>query len=233
MPRSIRIEYEGAFYHVMARGNRQEVIFVDDEDRWIFRFSCERSEKSAAWRDGACLCGRVFRTQPFQGETPFFGYPGLRQPWAQRHNPVGIREPWNERGSAQNPLILAAFNADPTLTAIPAVTSATKPGSGLRRSLSSSRSTFSSWVASIPCSVRNRREPAGKTHIRVCRTLCCAMAGGCDLMKQMCNFANIEHDEHGRHGSPNSVSPDDFYGAVTETKTKELVAKYSTAEVAH
>lgn len=30
MARSIRIEYPGAFYHVMARGNRREAIFKDD-----------------------------------------------------------------------------------------------------------------------------------------------------------------------------------------------------------
>ena len=30
MARSIRIEYPGAFYHVMARGNRREAIFNDD-----------------------------------------------------------------------------------------------------------------------------------------------------------------------------------------------------------
>jgi hypothetical protein len=38
MARSIRIEYGGAFYHVMARGNRRERIFFDDEDR---RFFCQ------------------------------------------------------------------------------------------------------------------------------------------------------------------------------------------------
>ncbi len=36
MARSIRIEYCGAFYHVMARGNRRDWIFVDDEDRETF-----------------------------------------------------------------------------------------------------------------------------------------------------------------------------------------------------
>jgi hypothetical protein len=30
--RSIRIEYAGAFYHVMARGNSREPIFLDKED---------------------------------------------------------------------------------------------------------------------------------------------------------------------------------------------------------
>lgn len=33
MARSIRIEFEGALYHIMARGNRWEAIFLDDEDR--------------------------------------------------------------------------------------------------------------------------------------------------------------------------------------------------------
>ena len=36
MPRSIRIEYPGAFYHVMARGNRREAIFADEDDRRFF-----------------------------------------------------------------------------------------------------------------------------------------------------------------------------------------------------
>ena len=33
MPRQVRVEYPGAFYHVMARGDRGEDIFVDDKDR--------------------------------------------------------------------------------------------------------------------------------------------------------------------------------------------------------
>jgi putative transposase len=33
MARGIRIEYPGAFYHVMARGNRRERIFREDADR--------------------------------------------------------------------------------------------------------------------------------------------------------------------------------------------------------
>jgi hypothetical protein len=36
MPRSIRIEHPGAFYHVMARGNRRENIYRDDDDRRFF-----------------------------------------------------------------------------------------------------------------------------------------------------------------------------------------------------
>jgi hypothetical protein len=33
MARAIRVQCEGAWYHVMARGNRRERIFLDDKDR--------------------------------------------------------------------------------------------------------------------------------------------------------------------------------------------------------
>lgn len=36
MPRQVRIEYPGAIYHVMARGDRREAIVVDEEDRRMF-----------------------------------------------------------------------------------------------------------------------------------------------------------------------------------------------------
>jgi REP element-mobilizing transposase RayT len=36
MARSVRIEYTGAIYHVMCRGDRREAIFRDDEDREMF-----------------------------------------------------------------------------------------------------------------------------------------------------------------------------------------------------
>ena len=36
MPRSVRIEYPGAVYHVMCRGDRREAIFQDDADREMF-----------------------------------------------------------------------------------------------------------------------------------------------------------------------------------------------------
>ncbi len=36
MPRKPRIEYDGAVYHVMSRGNRQEEICRDDTDRERF-----------------------------------------------------------------------------------------------------------------------------------------------------------------------------------------------------
>lgn len=36
MPRKPRIEYEGAFYHVISRGNRGESVFLDDKDKVRF-----------------------------------------------------------------------------------------------------------------------------------------------------------------------------------------------------
>lgn len=33
MARDQRVEYPGAVYHVMARGNRREAIVLDDTDR--------------------------------------------------------------------------------------------------------------------------------------------------------------------------------------------------------
>jgi len=36
MPRKPRIEYAGAIYHVMSRGNRQNEIFRDDGDCEMF-----------------------------------------------------------------------------------------------------------------------------------------------------------------------------------------------------
>jgi REP element-mobilizing transposase RayT len=36
MPRQLRIQYPGAIYHVMSRGDRREKIFLDDLDRQDF-----------------------------------------------------------------------------------------------------------------------------------------------------------------------------------------------------
>jgi len=33
MARPLRIQFEGAVYHVTSRGNAQQDIFLDDEDR--------------------------------------------------------------------------------------------------------------------------------------------------------------------------------------------------------
>lgn len=50
MPRQIRIEYAGAMYHVMARGNRRGDIVFDDEDRKTFVRTLGEACKRAGFR---------------------------------------------------------------------------------------------------------------------------------------------------------------------------------------
>ena len=50
MARNIRIQYPGGFYHVMARGNRREAIFFDDEDRRYFLKALGAGCAMTGWR---------------------------------------------------------------------------------------------------------------------------------------------------------------------------------------
>ena len=36
MARKLRVQYPGAVYHVMNRGDRREPIYADDQDRLLF-----------------------------------------------------------------------------------------------------------------------------------------------------------------------------------------------------
>jgi REP element-mobilizing transposase RayT len=47
MPRALRIEYHGAVYHVICRGNNRQVIFRDDQDlkRYLEKLSLYCQEK--------------------------------------------------------------------------------------------------------------------------------------------------------------------------------------------
>ena len=61
-----------------------------------------------------------------------------------------------------------------------------------------------------------RRVPAGKRHVRVCRTLSCALAGSYELKEEIAKAAGIDlekwkHEQHGGHGNPVAVSPDGKY----------------------
>src|SRR3982750_3359552 len=46
-----------------------------------------------------------------------------------------------------------------------------------------------------------RQQPAGQTHLRVCRTLSCAMAGSYQVMERASATAGIvrQHDDNGMH----------------------------------
>ena len=96
-----------------------------------------------------------------------------------------------------------------------------------------------------------RRNPPGKNHIRVCKTLSCALAGAEALKANLCKATGIACDGHGGcHGDPVSVSPDgqysiesveclascgsgpvmmvndDFYEAVTDDEIPQILSKY-------
>lgn len=49
MARQLRIEFPGAFYHVMARGDRREPIFADDDDRRRFLSTLAEACESTGW----------------------------------------------------------------------------------------------------------------------------------------------------------------------------------------
>lgn len=61
MPRKLRLEYEGAIYHLMSRGDRREPIFVDEEDRRLFLETLGETCGKTGWQVHAyCLMGNHF-----------------------------------------------------------------------------------------------------------------------------------------------------------------------------
>src|SRR5687767_11353675 len=58
MARPLRIEYPGALYHLTSRGDRQEAIFDDDQDRTAFLNVLSEVVSRFSWRCHAyCLMG--------------------------------------------------------------------------------------------------------------------------------------------------------------------------------
>src|SRR5436190_3882473 len=56
MPRKLRIQYPGAIYHVMNRGDRREAIFADDHDRTRFLTTVGEACEKTGWQIHAyCL----------------------------------------------------------------------------------------------------------------------------------------------------------------------------------
>ncbi len=98
-----------------------------------------------------------------------------------------------------------------------------------------------------------RAAPPGQHHIRVCRTLSCAMGGSYKLMNDLCELAKIERPKHAGHGTPFTVGEDgrfsiefveclascgtapvcmvddDFYENVSRESAAEILAKYHEA----
>jgi NADH-quinone oxidoreductase subunit E len=95
-----------------------------------------------------------------------------------------------------------------------------------------------------------RQSAPGKFHIRVCRTLSCAMGGSLELMKRLCELTGIDRSGCDSHTNPIAVSPcgtfsvefaeclascgtapvcmvnDDFHEAVTPEKAGPLLDRY-------
>jgi putative transposase len=61
MARKLRVEYPGAIYHVMSRGDRREPIFKDDRDREAFLATLAEACGKTGWEVHAlCLMGNHF-----------------------------------------------------------------------------------------------------------------------------------------------------------------------------
>jgi NADH-quinone oxidoreductase subunit E len=95
-----------------------------------------------------------------------------------------------------------------------------------------------------------RQSAPGKFHIRVCRTLSCAMGGSHELMERLCELTGIDRSRMDSHHHPVAVSPcgnfsvefaeclascgtapvclvnDNFHEGVSAGHAEELLAKY-------
>ena len=61
MPRKLRIEYTGAIYHLMSRGDRREAIYRNDVDRQDFIKTLAEMCQRTGWQVHAyCLMSNHF-----------------------------------------------------------------------------------------------------------------------------------------------------------------------------
>ena len=89
-----------------------------------------------------------------------------------------------------------------------------------------------------------RQEPLGKTHIKVCRTLSCALAGGGELREHFCQKLGLDAHKHGLQTTkdgkfsiefveclascgtaPVMMCNEDFHEGVSSAKADEVLAK--------
>ena len=88
MGRKPRIEYAGATYHVMCRGNRREKIFQDDEDRRVFLETVAEVCERTGWQ----VCAYVLMPNHYHMvlETPeanlVAGMKWFQGTYTKRHN---------------------------------------------------------------------------------------------------------------------------------------------------
>jgi REP element-mobilizing transposase RayT len=86
--RAVRIEYGGAFYHVMARGNRRERIFRNEADRLLFYQTPGEACERTGWRVHAWVL--MSNHYHLMVETPeanlVAGMRWLQNTYTRRHN---------------------------------------------------------------------------------------------------------------------------------------------------
>ncbi|MGC6466572.1 MAG: NAD(P)H-dependent oxidoreductase subunit E [Akkermansiaceae bacterium] len=97
-----------------------------------------------------------------------------------------------------------------------------------------------------------RQKAPGKFHVRVCRTLSCAMGGSEELMEKLCEITGIDRSKSDGHKDPIAVSPcgtysvefaeclascgtapvclvnDDFHEGVSADKAEDLLTSYTS-----
>jgi len=69
MPRSLRIEFPGAIYHVMSRGDRRENIYLDDDRQEFIKTLAEACLKTGWQIHAFCLVGNHKATTERPGKT--------------------------------------------------------------------------------------------------------------------------------------------------------------------
>jgi len=89
-----------------------------------------------------------------------------------------------------------------------------------------------------------RQRPFGKYHLKVCRTLSCALGGSHELHNHLCDTLGLDVHAHGPQHTPDGkftvefveclagcgtapvmMCNDDFYEGVSDAKAEEIVAK--------
>ena len=94
MARKLRVEYPGAIYHVMNRGDRREPIFRDDKDRQRFIHTLAKACGKTGWQVLAlCLMPNHFHLVI---ETPR-GNLVAGMKWYWHNGPRGMRKRWRSR----------------------------------------------------------------------------------------------------------------------------------------
>jgi REP element-mobilizing transposase RayT len=95
MARPLRIQYEGAAYHIISRGNRAEYIFTDDKDKEYFIETIKKAaEKYKAELYAYCIMGNHYHlllTTPYGELTKLMHYIGSAYGSYQRrqHGVIG------------------------------------------------------------------------------------------------------------------------------------------------